>query len=101
MVKPFRKIQTSDRDLNLVQEIIKQTFDSILRNPLLDGVVLKSVALASGSNTIGHGLGRNYVSWALFRPSAVLTLYETASPDPSQFLVLVASATAVVDLLVL
>ncbi len=99
--KPFRKVVTTNKDLNLIQDNLLQTLDSLAKNPLLGGKLLSQVALKSGSNTLNHGLGRNYVSWAVFRPTAAMTLYETASPDPSKFLVLVASAPGAADLLVL
>lgn len=100
MAKPFRRLQTSDRDLNLLQDHLKETLDSILACPLLDAQRLSAVSLASGTNTVGHGLGRRYVSWGWLRPSAAATLYEVPSPDPTKFIAIVASAPLVVDLLV-
>lgn len=97
----FRKIHTTSRDLNLVQDAIQAAFDALSKEPLSGAQILPQVPLAAGSNTLTHGLGRNYRSWAVFRPSAAVTVYETPSPDPATFLVLVASAPATLDLLVL
>jgi len=100
-MKPFRRIQTTDRDLNLLQDHIKDVFDSIAAGALVDARFLSGVALSSGTNLVGHGLGKRYSSWGWMRPSAAVTLYETASPDATRLIALVASTACVVDLFVL
>ena len=100
LFKPFRKVHTTDQDLNRIQDNLKETFDAIASNPLLGGQLLSQVPLVAGANNVHHGLGRNYRTWLWMRPTAALTLYETASVDPTRLLSIVASAPGSVDLFV-
>jgi hypothetical protein len=86
--------------------LILQRWQTIL-NPIVDAPtskpsILKSVSLASGSNTINHLLGRSLQGWAIVRQRAAATVYDTqdANPTPALTLNLTASAPVVVDLLV-
>jgi len=105
-LRPLRTIQTSDQTLNLIQDAISETLEPIARHVMLNGMLIKQVNIVAGVNTVNHGLGRNYVSWFAGRFSskdnlAAISLWETASPDATKFLVLNASAPCVADLLVL
>jgi hypothetical protein len=99
MARPtrFQRIQTSDTELNLLQNRIAETFDSITSNPLLGGNFLSQVPLVAGSNLVSHGLGRNYVSWLSGNASAPVSLSSGKSPDPKTFLNLIADAPCSVD----
>lgn len=97
-VKPLRRIQTSDKDLNQIQDSIKESFDGLIASPLANALVLPKIVLATGSNQVPHGLGRNYQFAFHGLPSAPATLSVAASPDPSKYLTVVASAPCVVDI---
>ncbi len=100
-LKPFRKVQTTDKDLNLVQDSIKEFLDALLKNPLLGANVVRGIQLATGDNLVAHGLGRNWVSAFLSLPSAGATLSLTATQtDRSQWVNVTASAPCAADLLV-
>lgn len=97
----FKPIKSSDQELTLLQNAIKSSLDSLTSNPLLSGNMLRGVTLASGSNIVGHGLGRNYVSFLWGNPSAPVRLSYGKSPDRSKFVNVVADAAVTLDLLVL
>lgn len=99
-IPPFRKLPTTDKALGLVQDNIKATLDAVLTCPLLSGAWMSAITLAAGSNTVGHPLGRAYRSYLLGPLSAAVTVYQSASPDRTRFLVLVASAPVVLDVFI-
>lgn len=95
-------VQSPDRLLNQVQQNFRQALNPVLSNDLVFGRVLSSVALASGSNTVQHGLGRPLTGWFIVRIRASATVYDTqdANSTPSDTLLLTASAPATVDIYV-
>ena len=100
-LKPFRKVQTTDKDFNVLQDNLKEFLDALIKNPLLGANVVSRVTLATGDNLVPHGLGRNWVSAFAAVPSAAVSLSLTATQkDRSQWVNVTASAPCVVDLLV-
>ncbi len=100
-LRPFRRIQTSDKELNQVQDHLRGSLDPLMQAPFAQARLLKAVPLAAGTNTVSHGLGRPYLSVFPGIPSAASTLTLAASPDASKVLSVVASAPCIVDLAVL
>lgn len=99
-LKPFRKIATTDTDMNRLQENLKEFLDALLKNPLLGANVLRAVPLTTGTQQVHHGLGRNYQSVFFGAPSAACSFSLGASVDPTQFVAVTASAPCSVDMLV-
>jgi hypothetical protein len=91
-LRPFRKIPTSSEDLNKIQDSIKETVDALVRNPVLAGHLIGPVTLATGPNTVGHGLGRRALGVWQCLPTAASSLSLAASADPNNYLTVVASA---------
>lgn len=94
----FQRIQTSNEELNLLQNRIAESFDAMTSCQLLGGNLLQQVSLKTGSNLISHGLGRNYISFLQGNSSAPVNLSYGASPDRSKYINIVASAPCSVDL---
>jgi hypothetical protein len=69
--KQFRRIQTDDQAVNLIQDQLQDLFKQILANPWTYGRPLYQVRLVSGANLVQHGLGRAYVDCYLAIPTAV------------------------------
>lgn len=95
-------VQTDDRNINQIQRYTKTALDPLLKNPVLNGNLLTSVSLSSGSNTISHGLNRNLQGWIMVRVRSSATFYDTqdSNPSPNLTLTLVASANVVCDIYV-
>jgi hypothetical protein len=100
MLAPYRRIQTTNQDLNLIQDQIASMFNKLAKNPMVDGVPLLRVPLVQGSNIIAHTLGRNFISWAQIRPSAANMAYDAPSPDPSKYINVIAVGPCTADIYV-
>jgi len=95
---PFAKVQTESRELNQVQSNIQTALQPLQTNELLSGAFLNNVSLATGSNTLYHGLGRQMLGWFVTSRSNAATIYNTSMTDTS--LVLVASGSVTVNIYV-
>lgn len=78
--------------------VTERAFEPLLRTPILDGVLLENVALATGVNRIPHKLGRKHRGWWITDAVAAVTIYRSSGAAlPDQFLTLVASGPATVS----
>ena len=93
---------TQDQDLMLMQTKWAASINPVINQPWNSGVLLKSIALVSGSNTINHKLGRILQGWVIVRQRSAATVYDTQDTNtmPALTLKLTASANVTVDLLV-
>ena len=57
------QIKVDDQSVMLMQSRWKSQLDPILRNPLLDGVLIKGIQINNGFTIINHGLGRTQLGW--------------------------------------
>lgn len=101
-MKALALVQTQDRNVNQLQQNIKQAVDPLINNPISSGNILYSVSLASGANSIPHLLNRTLQGWFMTRVRASATFYDTqdSNQTPQLTLNLVASGAAVVDIYV-
>ena len=89
-------------ELSLMQTRWASELNPILTLPLNSGIILKSVSLASGTNSINHRLARKLRGWFIIRQRSAATVYDDQDNNKYQdkTLTLVASAAVVVDLYV-
>lgn len=101
-IRAFPQVQTDDRNVNQLQKNIQQSLGPVIANPLVSGVILESVSLASGDNTIPHKLGRVLQGWVVVRKRAASEIFDKqdSNPTPEVTLVLNASVAVVVNLYV-
>ena len=90
-------IQTTIRELSMMESQWKARLDPILSIPMLSGVQLTSVALVSGTNTINHRLDRIQQGWIITDEQSAATIYRSA-PFNDKTLTLTASAPVIVSL---
>lgn len=83
MVIPFQRIKTNDAELNRVQDSIARFTRFLEQNPILDGVLLEGVTLASGANDIAHKLGRQARGWFPVPLRSNITVYDASIDLPS------------------
>lgn len=95
-------VQSDDRNMNQLQTNINTALSPLLQNALLNGTVVKNVALLAGPNIVNHGLGRALVGWSIVRQRAAAQVYDAqdANTQPALTLALVSSANVSVDLYV-
>ena len=89
-------------DLPTLMPRWKSTLDPLLAGPLARARVIENVAVVSGVNVVNHGLGRKLTGYVVILSTAAATFYDLQSTNPTTALTLelVASAPAVVSLLV-
>lgn len=97
-VTRFQRIQTDNEELQLMQNRLAESLDSLTAIPMLDGVFRKQVPLTPGSNIISHGLGRNYVSFFSGNFSRPSRLSVGASPDASKYINIISTDPCSADL---
>lgn len=97
-VTKFQRIQTNNEELQLMQNRLAETLDSLTSIVLLDGRLAQQVPLAPGSNLISHGLGRNYVSFLSGNYSAPARLSVGAVSDPTKYINIISDAACNADL---
>ncbi len=117
--KTIEKTQTNDQSTNRVQDKLLTVINPVLRNQLLDSVIIDSEVSSAGvksllvslTNTsfknIPHKLARAYIGWFVISTNAAAVVWEdpnppssSANPDVKKFLRLKASAAVKVKLLV-
>lgn len=99
-IKKLKTINTKD-ELARVQDNVATTLNAITAKPVLDGVLLKSVALINGvTNVVDHSLGRSPLGWIVVRKRATADIWDVqdANLNPSRNLNLVCSADVIIDL---
>ena len=97
-VKPFRTINSKDKDLMSLQDSVKDTLASIIRSPLLSENIV-TVDLVTAPKDISHGLNRNIQGWFIIRQNAQAAVWEpSVSTTPSKTVVLEASAAVTVTI---
>ncbi len=94
--------QDTNKNFQLMQSDWASKINPVLVNPIVNGIILKSVSLIIGSNTINHKLGRKLQGWLLVRQRAAASIFDLqdANAMPDLTLVLSSSAAVVVDLYV-
>ena len=91
---------TDLKPLSLLQTAWATLINPILRNPRSSAIILDSVPLVIGANSIDHLLGRKLVGWSIVRQRALASIYDTqdSNPRPALTLTLVSSAAVTVDI---
>ena len=94
------QVNNQDKDFQVFQVQLGKTLAPILNNPIVFGRVLQSVSLASGANSINHGLNRALQGWFIVRQRGPATLYDTqdSNPTPEQTLQITSSSAVNVDI---
>lgn len=98
MLKIFRKIQSADSTINRLQSQIEQSLNPVLKQAILDGVIINDIAITTAGVEIEHGLGRQPLGWALIDNQADARIWRTAWTD--RLLTLDASGTSTISIYV-
>ena len=96
-------LQSESSELTMVQTRWASQINPILANLLMQGQLLRNVALTAGANQINHKLGRKLVGWFLTRQrGASIAIYDNQDSNqmPQLTLSLQSGGTADVDIYV-
>lgn len=102
-IKTLPIYNTEDKPMMLMQTKWAAALNTLLTLPLLQGNLLKNVALVSGDNTINHKLDRKLVGWFPVRlQDNYAQLYDLQNENQmtDKTLVLHASTSITIDLYV-
>lgn len=94
MIQKFRRINTGDRDLTLVQDNVANTFNPLTRVPIIDGELLTEIALGTAPTRLAHTLGRKPLGYIIVGLNHAATIFGTESD--SRLITLTASANGTV-----
>lgn len=96
------QVQSDDRVLNMFQANVAAALIPTFNNPLINGRMITGKVLASGSNIINHGLGRDLQGWFIVGINGAAVIYDTqaTNANPSLTLLLTSNATVTVNLFV-
>lgn len=99
-MKAISLVQTPDRTINQLQQNISQSVNPIINNPLVDGNILLSQNLISGTNVLNHGLGRPLQGWSIIGINGAAQIYDAQStnPNPQATLILISNAAVTINL---
>jgi hypothetical protein len=90
-------LQSPVGELTMMQTRWASLIEPVLSQPFNNGVLLKDIELASGSNKINHKLGRKPQGWTVVDTNGTATVYRSA-PFNALTLTLTASAGVTVSL---
>lgn len=92
-------IQTSIRELQMLESQWKAAIDPVLGNPIVSGSQLTGIQLTTGVNVINTLLGRTAQGWILTDINAAVTVYRSA-PFNGLTLTLTSSGSCIVNILI-
>jgi len=93
-IKRFKKLNTSDRDQNLIQDNIEDAINSIVLTAFLNGNTLENVALVTGQdNSIAHKLGKKLQGWVVIGQDTAAVVYDNQSANNTPSLTLLLKTT--------
>lgn len=100
--KSYKVIETESEELSRVQTYVAQAIESLAASAILDGILIKNVQLASGTNSVQHKLNRALRGYLIIRKRSNVDIWDSqdSNSNPSKTLNLEASATVNVDLYV-
>jgi hypothetical protein len=98
-VKGFKKADYG-RVGNKVQENVTSALTPLQNSNIVDGLLLRNVALTTGLNEISHKLDRRLTGWLVIRQRASAIIWDTqdANVTNTKTLKLNVSADVIVDL---
>lgn len=95
-IRNFKKSQTTNSELDKVQDDISYVLQPILQSAIINGVQVNGVLIGTGPTSVNHGLGRT--------PLGCIIVDRDAAPVPwtlsknKQTIVLQASSSVTVNL---
>ncbi len=96
----FKKFNSADRELTLVQENIDSALSQLQLNSISNGLLLSGVALVVGDNVVTHKLGRKCRGYLVVSVSGATALYDNlgSGSDVEQNFILNSSAACTASL---
>lgn len=100
-MKSFKQVSTDSKDLDKVQNNLSDFFAPLVRNPFVEGILLKDIELTSGNVTkVPHKLNRAPRGWFIVRKKANSNVWDAQDNNniPDRTLDLNCSANVTIDI---
>jgi len=99
-MKAFKKIGIEDETVSKFQENVSSVFEEIGNKAILNGNLLKNIALTTGANEVSHKLGRDLQGYIIVRKRANSIIWDSQDSNKLKNLTLIlnCSADVVVDI---
>jgi hypothetical protein len=97
-IKDLKTINSQDYELSTIQRNTSEFAQQLIGNPLLDGNLLKDIAVSVTATEFAHGLGRKPQGYIVVKASTGVTLSDSASLTPNTTIKLTASASSTVSI---
>lgn len=98
MIKAFKQTSSSDANLVALNVAIKDFVTPLVQNPMLDGRLLRNIALSTTSTAIPHQLGRRWVGYIITKADVGTTYSYDGTANAETYLTLVSGAPVTVDI---
>ena len=99
-LKGFRKPSQNDGPTQALTNAVADFARQLEQNPLVDGRIIKNITIGTAATNVSHGLNRSWIGWFVVSRSSSASIYETTQTNTLQYLTLIASASATVDIYV-
>lgn len=93
--------KTKEQNALVVQDNVERAINPLLRNPIIDGVLVRGIALLAANETaVSHMLGRDLIGFVITRRNANAVVYEatTANTQRDKVVLLKTSADCTADI---
>jgi len=92
MLKKFKSLQTGFREVDMVQGNLKEKFEEIDNQEILDGILIKDVSISTTNISLGHKLGRKYIGFMVVDNQDGLIVQNTRSSQDDLYLTIKTTA---------
>jgi len=75
-IRSLKKMSFDSVDTAKLQDNLEQWTESIIRKPILNGLILEKISLSTGSNDIPHRLGRKLIGWQIIRQRSAASIFD-------------------------
>ena len=99
-MKGIALVQTTNKDVNQLQQNITQSVNPLVANPMTQGNLITGQVLKAGQNTINHSLGYPMTGYLIVALSAASNFYDNLNkvPNPATSFLLYSSQACTVNI---
>ena len=97
-LKSLRASQIQDYETNTFQRNVIDFSTQLVKNPMLDGLLLTDIAVSTTAVEVPHNLGRDIVGYLVVKSDAAVSVFSSTSTTPKVTVKLTADASATVNL---
>lgn len=77
MLKDFKKISSTNKEVKQLQENVEQAIKPIINSQIVDGVLVKNIVIVSGTEKfVEHKLGREPIGFIVVRKRANAIIWD-------------------------